>query len=382
MSYRLHPTKNRTTRSDGILEWIICVSRGRKQTPLYFPYLGDEAGAMAEDKRLNAIIKGERISVEKNISEALPEYVVHYKAIATPKIVTDMLSVMKRCILPAFGKFTPRQIAGPLVSSYTLKRLETGVTHRTVQKELNYLSAMVKWMKKNGLAQEIRDIEKPSNAKCQPQRIMQPLTLEELSRFIEQLPPDRQALALLMSDAGLRMSEALNMRCQDIDLAGGRVAVRGKGNKQLLYPVLTRRLFDALEREKRGRATGWLVVNPDTVIDEPESAKPYQSLKTLFRLAAKRAGIQKPVTHHVLRHTYSVLLMQLEIPAEVRQRLMRHSTLAATEHYTHVSPEWMEKQAGRFSDMIDKLSDVVETVSTTQQSETGKKSRNHLRLVK
>ena len=382
MSYRLHPTKNRIPRADGKLEWIICVSRGRKQTPLYFPFVGDEAGAMAEDARLNAIIKGQRINTEKTIAEALPEYATHYKTIATPAIVKDMLSVMRRCLLPAFGKLTPRQIAGPLVSQYTLQRINQGVTHRTVQKELNYLSAMTKWMKRNGLALEVREIVKPPQAKCAPQKIMQPLTLDELSRFILQLPPDRQALAMLMSDAGLRMSEALNMRCEDIDLAGGRVMVRGKGNKQMLYPILTKRLFDALEREKRGRVSGWLVVTPDTVTEDPKTAKPYQSLKTLFRLAAKRAGITKSVTHHVLRHTYSVLLMELEIPAEVRQRLMRHSTLAATQHYTHVSPEWMEKQAGRFSDMIDKLADVVETVSTTQQLNTSKKLPDYLRIVK
>lgn len=382
MSYRLHPTKNKNPRPDGLKEWIIVVSQGRKKNPLYFPHLGDEASAMAEDKKMNAIIKGERVSVEKTIAEALPEYATHYKTIASPKIVDDMLSVMKRCLLPAFGKLTPVQIAPLLVSNYTFKRLQTGITHRTVQKELNYLSAMTKWMKRVGLAFDIRDIEKPPQGKCKPQKIIQPLTLDELSRFTLQLPPDRQALALLMSDAGLRMSEALNMRCEDVDLAGGRVIVRGKGGKNIPYPILTNRLLDALEREKKGRPNGWLVVNPDTITEDPATAKPYGSLKTLFRLAAKRAGIQKPVTHHILRHTYSTLLMELEIPAEVRQRLMRHSTLAATEHYTHTSPEWMEKQAGKFSKMIDASTEIAETASITQQLKTHKKANNHLRLVK
>lgn len=178
-----------------------------------------------------------------------------------------------------------------------------------------------------------------------------------------------------MSDAGLRMTESLNICCQDIDLASGRILIKGKGNKQVMYPILTRRLYEALEREKGERITGWLVINPDT-------DKPYGSIKTLFRLAAKRAGIQKPVTHHVLRHTYSTVLMELEIPAEVRQKLMRHSTLSATEHYTHVSPEWMEKQAGKFSSMVDQLPKPVKTASTTQQAKTAKKPNNHLRLVK
>lgn len=379
MSYRLHPTMNKNASPDSLWRWwIITISQGRSAKQITMKWFGDEAGAMAEDKRLNALIKGQRSAAECTIADKLPEYAIHYKTIATAAIVSDMLSVMKRCLLPAFGKLSPRQIVGPLVSSYTLQRLESGVTHRTVQKELNYLSAMVKWMKREGFATEIREIQRPPQTKCKPKKIMQPLTLDELKRFLAELPPDRQSLALLMSDAGLRMSEALNMKCSDVDLAAGRVVVHGKGDKNDLYPILTKRLFDALEREKRGRADGWLVVNPDT-------SEPYGSLKTLFRLAAKRAGIVKPVTHHVLRHTYSTLLMELEIPTEVRQRLMRHSTLSATEHYTHVSPEWMERQAGRFADLIDSLGEAVDGIkgaSETLKQETGKKRPDYLRLIK
>lgn len=385
MSHRLHPTKNKALPATGPRWWIITISQGKKGKQLNFSFYGTDADALAEDKRLNSLIKGERTTVDCTIADKLPEYAIHYKTIATPAIVTDMLSVMRRCLLPAFGKLTPRQIIGPLISSYTLQRLEAGVTHRTVQKELNYLSAMLKWMKRNGFATVINEIQRPPQAKCKPQKQLQPLTIEELSLFLEQLPPDRQALAMLMSDAGLRMSEALNMRCEDIDLAGGRVMVRGKGNKQINYPILTKRLFEALEREKRGRATGWLVANPTTITENPATAKPYGSLKTLFRLAARRAGITKPVTHHILRHTYSTLLMQLEIPAEVRQKLMRHSTLAATEHYTHVSPEWMEQQAGRFAKLIDNLDKAVEDIKDRSLTLDGKKLKkrpDYIRLVK
>lgn len=375
MSYRLHPTKNKGVTGSGPKWWIITISQGAKAKQLTFSWFGDEAGVIAEDARLKKMLGNQRAAIEPTIAESLPDYVTHYRTIATPAIVTDMLSCMRRCLLPAFGKLMPKQIVGPLVSSYTLKRLETGVTHRTVQKELNYLSAMVKWMKAQGFASEIREIQRPPQAKCKPKKVIHPLTIEELSNFLDQLPPDRQAMALLMCDAGLRVTEALTMRCEDIDLPGGRVVVRGKGNKQLLYPILTRRLFDALKREKKERYSGWLVVNPETTT-------PYKSLKTLFRLAACRANIQKPVTHHVLRHTYSVLLMQLEIPSEVRQRLMRHSTLAATEHYTHVSPEWLEGQAGRFSELIDRFEAAAEGVSETMKEKNDKKINNYLWLVK
>lgn len=375
MSYRPHPTKGHNW-------WYIVVSQGTKKKPLYFPYYGDESEVMSEDKRLNALIKGERMTVEATIAETLPSYTTYYKTIATPAVVKDMLSIMKRCILPHFGRLAPRQIVAPLVYRYHSERLESGVTHRTVEKECNFLSAMVKWMKKTGITDKINDIPRPQKAKCKPQKVMMPMTLDELSKFISFLPADHVPLALLMSDAGLRCQESLRIRCEDIDLAGWRIFVRGKGNKKLMYPIITKRLFDALEKAKAGRPSGWLVVNPKTGLEPDTEAEPYKSFKRSFSTAARRAGILKPVTHHVLRHTYSTLLMELEIPAEVRRQLMRHSSLATTEHYTHVSPEWLEKQAGRFADLIDNLQEIVETPSITQQLKTDSKRPSHLRLVK
>jgi len=345
MSIRKHPTQT------GV--WQIIVSQGRKGKQLVFSFECTEAEAIIKDKQINAQIKGERLTAFPTIMEALPEYLTYYGTIASPDIVKDFTSVMRRCLLPHFGKYQASHIVGTLVYSYTAKRLqdrikntEKTVTHRTVEKELNYLSAMCRWMHVNGMADKMPVIPKPPKAKTQPQKVQQPLTINELALLIEKTPDDKKVLILLMSDAGLRMSEALNLKVADIDEAGGRITVRGKGGKVLVYPILTDRLKTAIKQQLKKSDAEWLTVNAKT-------DKPLGSIKTLLRLASKRAGITKHVTHHTLRHTFSVLLQESGVSTEVRRLLMRHSSLAATEHYTHVSPGYMSNQAGAFSNLVN-----------------------------
>ncbi len=345
MSIRKHPTQ------PGV--WQIIISQGRKGKQLVYTFKCTEAEALVKDKQINSLIKGERLTVFPTIQEALPDYLIFYQTIASPGIVDDMISVMKRVLLPHFGKYQAGHIIPTLVYGYTAKRLKTPIprtdrciSHRTIQKELNYLSAMCRWMHLNGMADKMPVIPKPPKAKTKPKRVQTPLTMDELQRLLNAIPDDKKVLALLYSDAGLRRNEALNLKVEDVDLPGGRITVRGKGAKVVVYPILTERLQKALA-EAMGKVDGeWLKINPDTDL-------PYQSIKTLLKLASKRAGITKNVTHHTLRHTFSTLLMESGISTEVRRLLMRHSTLSATEHYTHVSPGFMQSQAGAFSDMIN-----------------------------
>lgn len=167
MAYRPHPTK-------GPGWWIITISQGTKAKQLTFTHYGDEASVIYAEKQKKELLSvTKQIKATCTVAEKLPEYANHYRTIASPRIVTDMLSVFRRCLLPNFGKLQPKQISPPLVSQYTLQRLEEGVTHRTIQKELNYLSAMVKWLHRSGYTTEINPILKPPAAKCRPQRIQQ-----------------------------------------------------------------------------------------------------------------------------------------------------------------------------------------------------------------
>ncbi len=338
MSYQKHPTIPDA--------WRIFVSQGRKGKKLVFTIEGDEAYAKEMDVKINRQIKGQKLTVFPTIQEALPDYLTYYRTIATSDIVKDFSSVMRRCLLPMFGKIPAHQIIPVQVYSYTGKRLDAGVSHRTIEKELNYLSAMCRWLHVNGMAEKMPPIPKPPKAKTRPQRVQQPLTLDELSRLVDATPGDKKALILLMSDAGLRCQEALQLKKSEIDTPGARLVVHGKGGKVLVYPLLTERLQAALISAMENASSEYLIINHKT-------GAPIKSIKTLLRLASKRAGITKHVTHHTLRHTFSTLLMECGISTEARRLLMRHSSLSATEHYTHASPAYLQLQGANFSTLVN-----------------------------
>jgi integrase/recombinase XerD len=64
-----------------------------------------------------------------------------------------------------------------------------------------------------------------------------------------------------------------------------------------------------------------------------------QSIRTKLRRVAAEAGIGRPVTPHMLRHTAATLLIETGVDIRIVQRLLGHSSIATTEIYTHVSDE-------------------------------------------
>lgn len=245
MAIRKHPSKAGW--------WQIIISQGTKEKRIVIPIECDEIEARRMDQQLNNQIKGRHVDAYPTITDALPDYLTYYKTIATPEVVTDCLSIFRRCLLPHFGNFRVHQIVPTMVYAYTAKRLDDTVmqangavlgrtvSHRTIHKELNHLSAMCRWLHLIGIATKIPAIPKPPKAKTRPKRVQQPLTLDELSRLATETPADKRHLILLMSDAGLRCDEALLLKSGEVDLIGGRMTVHGKGGKVIVYPILTER---------------------------------------------------------------------------------------------------------------------------------------------
>lgn len=392
MSYRKHPTKGNNW-------WYIVVSQGSSKRQLNFTYYGTEDEVMIEDKRLNALIKGERLQVEPTIADALISYTTYYKTRATPEVVKDMLSVMKRCLLPHFGKLTPRQIVSPLVYRYISERLETKVkntertlTHRSVERELNYLSAMVKWMKKEGLADKIHDIPRPSKDKCAPKKETIPVTIEEFAKICSYIDSDKIVIFMLMGYLGLRITEAATIRIENIDLQRLRVHVLCKGGKFKIKPISHKaiHLITALKEAIGERTSGHLVVNKDT-------QQPYKSFKRTINTAAKMFGIGQRVTHHNFRHALAVSLEEEDTPDSVHMAIMGHSTVMANKHYRHATStralEYADKVAAKMDaafdkvfkkaeKMIEDLEGATETASVTLELKTDLKRPSYLRLVK
>lgn len=157
-------------------------------------------------------------------------------------------------------------------------------------------------------------------------------------RLVEKRPHESTTLlaVALMVTTGVRVHEAVGIRCRDIDMPGRALRLVGKGRRerQVFLPNdwiagLTSTYLEA--RSSLGIEHSHLLFN---LRYEPLSPP---AMRSRLAKAAKAAGISQRVTPHMLRHTAATQLIEAGVDIRYIQRLLGHASLSTTEIYTHVS---------------------------------------------
>lgn len=174
------------------------------------------------------------------------------------------------------------------------------------------------------------------------------LTEEEQKKFLDQFntrypsPHRNKVMFQLMLNTGLRVSEAVNLRWKDINLTSGKLMVReGKGAKDRTLWVGEddlNRLHEWKERqvEKAG-------FSPEYVFTTLEGNQlSTRQVQITVKKYADKAGIDKNVTPHTLRHTFATDLYRETKNIRLVQKALGHSDLSTTMIYTHIVDEELE----------------------------------------
>lgn len=169
-----------------------------------------------------------------------------------------------------------------------------------------------------------------------PKRLPVVLSRDEVRQFFT-AARRLKARAMLMTaySAGLRASEVVGLRVEDIDSPRMLVRVRqGKGQKDR-YVMLSPVLLETLRAYwRKDRPADWLFPGPDR-------AKPVKAV-TFARVCAgvgRRSGLSKHVTPHTLRHSFATHLLEDGVDIRTIQTLLGHRSLRTTALYTFVAPE-------------------------------------------
>jgi len=162
------------------------------------------------------------------------------------------------------------------------------------------------------------------------------LSREEVQRLFAVVTNLKQkALFMVAYDAGLRISEILNLRLDDLDSRRMVIRIRqGKGKKDR-YARLTPGLLELL-REYWREFRPQKLLFPGAVVDKQyDQTTPGQLLKR----ACRKAGITKRVSMHTLRHTFATHLLEAGVNLRVIQQMLGHEKIQTTVLYTHISLE-------------------------------------------
>lgn len=146
---------------------------------------------------------------------------------------------------------------------------------------------------------------------------------------------DRALLELLYA-SGLRASEALGLRIEDVNFRAGYVMVLGKGDRQRLVPAGARALdwvrrYCTTVRPRQVRRDC-----PALFLNRSGGRMSRQALWSLIRRAARRAGIRVAVSPHTLRHCFASHLLERGADLRSVQAMLGHADIATTQIYTHL----------------------------------------------
>jgi integrase/recombinase XerD len=174
----------------------------------------------------------------------------------------------------------------------------------------------------------------------EPQRLPVVLSPDEVARLLEAAPGPKWRAALSVAyGAGLRASEVVGLKVGDIDSQRMRIRVeQGKGRRDrdaLLSPHLLTVLRNWW---KVARPPVWLFPNRLTPFDHVTP----RSLNRAFHVAARKAGITKPVCLHTLRHCFATHLLEQKVDVRVIQVLLGHKKLETTAVYTHIAAKTLD----------------------------------------
>lgn len=156
-----------------------------------------------------------------------------------------------------------------------------------------------------------------------------------------------KAMLCLIYSCGLRRSELLSLKTNDIDSKRNLVIIRqAKGRKDRIVPLSTKILEILRDYYKEYKPTEWLFEGqyPKTPYDE-------RSLANVLKLALQKAKIDKPATLHWLRHSYATHLLESGTDLRYIQEILGHKSSRTTEIYTHVSIKSVQKVKSPFDDL-------------------------------
>ena len=185
-----------------------------------------------------------------------------------------------------------------------------------------------------------------------PSRLPKAISVSEVERLLAaaavgDTPASLRDTALLevLYGTGARISEAVGLDIDDVDLDAGVVRLQGKGGKQRLVPLgsYAREALTAYLVRGRGTFSTKGKGTPAVFLNQRGTRLSRQSAWTILRAAAERAHLSGHLSPHTLRHSFATHLLEGGADVRVVQELLGHASVTTTQVYTLVTVQQLRE---------------------------------------
>lgn len=246
-------------------------------------------------------------------------------------------SILDRHLLPAFGHLALDKIGALEIARFKAEQRAAGLEAKTVNNELTvlgkFLSLAVEW-KRLRAAPSVGFLRVTKSE-------FDFLGFDEAERLLEAARGERGWFTMILVGlrAGLRQSELLELRWDDLDLVAGLLRVRRAVYDGVIdTPKGGRSREIPMGDELRAALRSYRHLKGELVFSGPagEQLTKGEAKWPLWRVC-KRAGLRR-IGWHVLRHSFASHLVMKGVPLKVVQELLGHATMEMTMRYAHLSP--------------------------------------------
>ncbi len=243
------------------------------------------------------------------------------------------------------------QIEHQHIVKYLAYLSEKGLSSSTMDRRMDSLRTFYKFMLAESYIKENpTDIIEPMRSW---NKLPIVLSIAEVQILLDQ--PDiskplglrNKALLELMYACGLRVSEVIILKINDLNPEIGYIRCLGKGNKERVIPVGSKALKAVKDYLDSGRSSlnpkgDWLFVN------YKGDGLTRDGISRIIQELAKEAGIKKQISPHTLRHCFATHLLERGADLRSLQEMLGHASISTTQLYTHVDSERLKQIHSKF----------------------------------
>jgi len=239
------------------------------------------------------------------------------------------------------------------VRGFLLALKKKNLDPKSIVRNLVAIRTFFRFLIEEGILEKnpVEDLESPKVAKTLPEI----LTLKEIEQILEQpnlqtpLGMRDRAMLEMLYATGMRVSELTHLPTHQVNLEGGYVLIYGKGSKERIVPLgseamkwVNLYLPTARGILAKGRESPFLFIN------RSGKGMSRQGFWKNLKVYARKAGLRKRITPHLLRHSFASHLLERGADLRSVQMMLGHVDISTTQIYTHVTGERLKKIHQRY----------------------------------